>query len=272
MVAISACALPAPQTGELVTQSVAVARFETRINGTDLVPVTVYFRAAPDGRPEPGPKPGVVLIQGGFVETRRYSWLAEALADEGFVVAVPENELMLAFFSVGAGEAARRLLVEPPEGSLLDGLIDPSRIAVTGHSLGSVVAMKLALDGKFAAVALQAGFPDTADDSKLPSFTKPSLSLAGELDCSAKLDGVKDGWAKLSSPTALVVLPGVTHYQFTNDDAEDVKRACTPSATLADAHVGMRRALVGFLRAALSDGTVGETALRAVDGATVEVR
>lgn len=272
MVLLAACGLPAPRNGELVTQSVARARFEVRAGGTDLVPVTVYFRAAPDGRPEPGPKPGLVLIQGGFVETRRYSWLAAALADEGFVVAVPENELMLAFFSVGAGEAARELLVAPPKGSLLEGLVDGERLGVTGHSLGSVVALKLALQGNFDAVALQAGFPDPADEAQLPGFTKPSLSLAGEQDCSAKLDGVREGWAKLSAPTALVVLPGVTHFQFTNEDDEDVQRGCPPTRSLDEAHADMRQALAAFFRAALQDGTVGEPGLRAVRGAQVEVR
>ncbi len=272
MVLLAGCGLPAPQKGDLVTQGVAKAQFEARANGTDLVRITAYFPAKADGQPQPGPKPAVVFIQGGFVQTEQYSWQAVALAEAGYVVAVPEHELALAFFTGDAGEAARQLLVSPPPMSVLDALVDPSRIAVAGHSLGSVVALKLALQGTFAAVALEAGFPDTADLSKLPSFTKPSLSLAGAQDCSAKLEGVREGWSSLSAPTALVVLPGVTHYQFTNSDAEDVKRKCPPGRSLDEAHADMKAALLGFLAAALADGTVGEAALRAIPDATVEVR
>jgi dienelactone hydrolase len=255
-----------------VTQGVALAEFEVRATGTDLVKVSVYFPANEDGSPRPGPAPGVVFIQGGFVSTARYSWQAIALAEAGYVVAVPENALQLAFFTVDYGQAARALLAKPPAGSLLEGLVDPQRIAVAGHSLGSVVALKLALQDGFAAVVVEAGFPDTADLSKLPGFTRPSLSLAGELDCSAKLADVRKGWDSIPTSTAFVVLPGVTHFQFTNSDDEDVKRKCVPQASLGDAHELMRGALLGFLAAALADGTVGEPALRAIPGATVEVK
>lgn len=272
LVLLAGCGLSTPQKGEPVTQRVSRALFETRTNGTDLVRITTYFPSSSSGQPTPGLKPGVVFIQGGFVQTEQYSWQAVALAEAGYVVAVPENALALAFFSVDNGQAARALLASPPPASVLDGLVDAQRIAVAGHSLGSVVALKLALQGDFAAVVLEAGFPDTADLSKLPSFSKPSLSLAGELDCSAKLDGVRDGWNSLPSPTALVVLPGVTHFQFSNSDEEDVKRKCPPTRSLDEAHADITAAVVGFLGAALSDGTVGEAALRAIPNATVEVR
>ena len=224
---LSGCGLASPRSGEVVTQGVARAAFEVRANGTDVVHVTVYFPAQDDGTPQPGPRPGVVFIQGGFVATTRYAWQAIALAQAGYVVAVPENALELAFFTVDAGETARALLAAPPRGSLLEGLVDEGRIAVAGHSLGSVVALKVALQGRFAAVAVEAGFADTADLPALARFTRPSLSLAGSLDCKAKL---------------------------------------------ADAHEQIRAALLAFLDAALSDGTLGEPALRAIPGATVEVK
>lgn len=269
---LSGCGLASPAVGEVVSPGVARASFERRANGTDLVPITVYFPADERGAPRAGPLPGVVFIQGGFVSTGRYSWQGIALAEAGYVVAMPDNALQLAFFTVDYGQAARALLASPPRGSLLEGLVDPQRIAVAGHSLGSVVALKLALEGNFAAVVLQAGFPDGADLPKLPAFTTPSLSLAGELDCSAKLPDVRAGWESLPSPTALTVLTGVTHFEFTDSEAEDLKRKCVPSKTLDEAHAAMRAAMVGFLDAALREGSVGEPALRAIDGATVEVR
>lgn len=270
--ASTACGLAAPRAGTPVTADVARAVFEVRASGTDLVPTTVLYPAHADGTPRPGPHPAVVFIQGGFVATGRYEWLAEQLAQRGFVVALPENLLGLAFFSVDFGQAARRLLAEPPPGSLLEGLVDPARVAVAGHSLGSVVATKLALSGGFAAVALQAGYPDGADVPRLPGLGVPSLSLAGAGDCQAKEAPVREGWARLPGPSALVVLEGVSHFQFTRDDAEDVRRGCPPAAALGDAHARIVQAMTAFLDDALRGGGVGEAGLRAVPGATVEVR
>jgi hypothetical protein len=268
---LSGC-LAAPQVGVLVEPGVGRAVFETRTAGTDLIPVTVLFPARENGSLDGKARPAVVYIQGGFVSTARYEWQARELVKAGYVVALPENALQLAFFSIDAGEAARRLLVSPPRGSLLEGSVDSARIGVAGHSLGSVVALKLALNGQFAAVALEAGFPDTADVSMLPAFTKPSLSLAGSLDCSAKLDGVREGWGSLSSPTALSVLEGVTHYQFTDSQAEDDAKGCTPGVSLEEAHARISATLVGFFDAAIATGTVGQATLEAVPSSMVEVR
>lgn len=256
----------------MISPGVARAQFERRANGTDLVRTSVYFPADERGAPRAGPLPGVVFIQGGFVGTERYAWQAIALAEAGYVVAMPEHPLALAFFSVDSGQTARALLASPPRGSALEGLVDGQRIAVAGHSLGSVVALKLALQGGFAAVLLEAGFPDQADLPKLGAFSAPSLSLAGELDCSAKLAEVRAGWDALPSPTALVVLGGVTHYQFTDSDQEDLKKKCVPTKSLEEAHAAMHAAMVGFFDAALGEGRVGEPALRAIDGVAVEVR
>ncbi|MDP1830189.1 MAG: alpha/beta hydrolase [Archangium sp.] len=269
---LCSCGLAAPLTGRNVSPGVGRALFEVRTNGTDLVPMTVLFPSDDEGRALPGPRPAVVFIQGGFVGRSRYEWQGEALARAGYVVVLPQHQLDLAFFSIEYGQAARGLLVAPPPNSLLEGLVDPARVAVAGHSLGSVVAMKLALGGGFAAVVLEAGFPDSGDAAKVAAFTRPSLSLAGDLDCSAKVASVRAGWDTMPSPTALAVLEGVTHYQFTDADTEDRQRECVPRAELTDAHARISQAMLAFLDAALSDGTVGEPALRLVPGATVEVR
>ena len=271
-VLITGCTLAAPTSGKPVSEGVSRAEFEVRTNGTDLVKVAVLFPSTAAGSPLGTSRPAVVFIQGGFVGTERYEWQAEAVARAGYVVVLPENELDLAFFSVDYGQAARGLLVSPPNGSLLEDLVNPDRIAVAGHSLGSVVAMKLALGGGFAAVVLEAGYPDSADTAAAMAFTKPSLSLAGELDCSAQLASVRAGWNTIGAPTAFTVLEGVTHYQFTDADTEDRERDCTPSVELNDAHERIEQALLSFLDAAMSDGTVGEAGLRLIPRATVEVR
>ncbi len=265
-----ACA-PTLQVGEVTAPGVARARFEVRTNGTDLVPVDVYFPADEAGAPRGRGHPGVVFLQGGFVKTSRYAWQAAALARAGYVVALPENLLDLAFFSVGFGDAARELLARPPPGSLLDELVDGARVGVAGHSLGSVVATKLALGGGFRALALESGFPDPADHQALEGFSLPTLSLTGELDCQARVPDVRAGWERLGAPSALVVLPGVTHFQFTAGDDEDRRRGCPPTASLEAAHEGIAAALIAFFDGAL-DGRLDEARLLEVPGAVVEVR
>lgn len=262
---LTGCGLAAPRTGEVVEPGVARAVFEARARGTDIVEVTVIFPSDEAGAPLPTLHPGVVFVQGGFVSTKRYEWQARALARAGYVVAIPEHPLELAFFAVDTGDAARSVLTS------LD-YVDADQLAVMGHSLGSVVTVKLALGGGFQAAVLEAGYPDTADVAKLPTLGIPTLSLAGSLDCSAALSKVQEGWATLPSPSALVVLDGVTHYQFTDSQAEDEQRGCAPSIGIDEAHEKMEQALVGFLTSALTNGSVGEPTLRLIDGATVEVK
>lgn len=268
---LAGCKLAAPSTGQVVEPGVARAEFEVRARGTDIVNVTVIFPSDADGAPQAGRHASVVFVQGGFVSTTRYEWQARALARAGYIVTIPEHPLELAFFAMDTGEAAKQLLTSPPAGSLLDGHVDASKLVVMGHSLGSVVTVKLALAGGFSAAILEAGYPDTADISKLPALGMPTLSLAGSNDCSAKLDAVKEGWATLPSPSALVVLEGVTHYQFTDSQKEDEAK-CMPAATIEDAHAEMELALQLFLSTALDDGTVDKQLLEVVPHSTVETK
>jgi dienelactone hydrolase len=270
--ALLGCDLAVPRVGQPVAPGVASARFEVRARSTDLVDVQVLFPATDDGQPRPGPWPAVVFIQGGLVDAARYAWQGEALAKAGYVVALPRHQLDLAFFAIDNGAQARGLLVRPPPGSVLDGLVDASRIAVAGHSLGGVVATKLALQGGFNALALEASYPDGADLAALKAFTTPSVSIAGASDCTAPLEKVRSGWDALPAPTALTVLSGVTHFQFTDSDAEDVRRKCPAGVSLEDAHARVSGSLRAFLDAVNAGEGVGADALKAVPGAEVTTR
>ncbi|MBM4380911.1 MAG: hypothetical protein FJ086_16655 [Deltaproteobacteria bacterium] len=271
------CGLDAPARGTPLggaPLNVARARFEVRARPLDLLPVDVFFPADANGaalRVEGG-RPALVYVQGGAVPSADYHWLAQRLASAGFVVAVPSVASQLALFSVDDGEAARWLLVDPPAGSVLEGLVDASRVAVAGHSLGGVVAGKLALGGGFRALVLHASFTDPADEQRLPGLGMPVLSLAGGADCSAKPDSVREGFAKLPSPAARVMLPGVGHFQFTAQAETDRGRGCVPGVPLEAAHEGVARTTRAFLNGALSGRPLTVDGLAVVPGAEVEVR
>jgi len=140
---------------------------------------------------------------------------------------------------------------------------------VAGHSLGGVVAVKLALTRQFQALVLQASFPDRADGPALPALGVPSLSLAAAQDCQAKLADVTAGWATLPGPTALVVVPGATHYQFTESQREDEARGCAPDASLATTQARVLDVTHRFLVQALADGGVDGAALGPASEVTV---
>lgn len=272
---VAACS-PA-ERAEVLGEGVGRVQWQLRTNGTDLVPVTVFFPVDGDGAVKGAALPAVVQVQGGAVAPARYAWQAIELAKRGYVVAQPRHPSDLAFFAIDFGQLARSALIDPGahgiDGSVLQGVVNGERIAVAGHSLGGVVSVKLALQGGFRAAVVQASFPDTADDAKLSALGMPTLSLAGQGDCQAKEQAVRDGWAKLPSPTALVVLEGVTHFQFTESDAEDVRRGCAPSTSLADAQRRIIDATEAFLSGALSGSpSVNEAQLRAIPGALVETR
>jgi predicted dienelactone hydrolase len=265
------CSRPIPLSGSRAADGVARITFEVRANATDLMPLTVLFPADDTSRPSVSNAPALVYVQGGAVPTQRYEWHAIALAQLGFVVALPEHPNALALFATDNGQAARRTLTNAMDG-VLAGLVDGARVGVVGHSLGGVVARKLALDGGFKAVAVLASFTDPADTSRLVGSTVPSLHLTGTTDCFVSLADIRARWAQEPSPTVLMALDGVTHYQFTDSDAEDAQRQCTGAVSLADAHVRILQATAGFFREALAGQKLPVDALRSIPGATVEFK
>ena len=271
------CGLEAPARGTPLGGAplgVARARFEVRARPLDLLAVDVFFPADAGGAalPVEGGRPALVYVQGGAVPSADYHWLARVLAAAGYVVAVPSVASQLALFSVDDGEAARWLLVDPPRGSVLEGLVDPSRVAVAGHSLGGVVAGKLALGGGFRALLLHASFTDPADDARLPGLGMPVLSLGGTADCSALLGSVREGYGKLPSPAGLVLLEGVGHFQFTSQAETDRGRGCAPGVALEAAHDAIARTSRAFLDVALSGRPLTVDGLSLVPGAKVEAK
>ncbi len=258
------CGLAAPAQGTPVSPSAARARFELRAHATDLVPVEVTFPAEADGRPKAGRFPTLVYVQGGGVPVAQYRWLAQALAERGITVAMPEHPNALAFFAWDNGEATLSLLERPPAGSVLDGHVDPRRTAVGGHSLGGVVAAKLAPSRRFGAFIVHASFSDPADASALAGLVDvPSLTIAAEKDCQALLADVERGFERLPKPAALATVVGATHFQFTDSQLQDERRGCPPALPLDAAHTAIAELTTRFLQRAWADGGVDAAELSA---------
>lgn len=106
-----------------------------------------------------GPLPVVVFFYGGGWDSGTksdYGWAAQALAGQGFLVALPDYRIVPdvvfpTFIEDAAAATARVAEVAAQYGG------DPARLGVSGHSAGAHLAMMIALDRRYMAAA---GKPD----------------------------------------------------------------------------------------------------------------
>ena len=105
---------------------------------------------APDGE---GPWPVVVFFYGGGWDSGSkdlYGWVGQALAAQGFVVALPDYRIVPevhfpAFVEDAAAAVAHVVRIAADHGG------DPARLAVSGHSAGAHLALMIALDERYMA-------------------------------------------------------------------------------------------------------------------------
>ena len=195
-----------------------------------------------------GPYPLVVLSAGFAITPDSYAWLAEHLASHGLVVAAPRHEETLDPAQLWRSATdrprvvaeARRFVesVAAPGGDLA-GLVDPSTVAVLGHSYGGYTALAAGgarLDADafssgcagarqegdpivFLCDAVEPRFDDVvAADGNRPEPVDAVVSLAGD----AAMFG-EDGLASLTAP--LLVIGGTADqdspYEWTTRLAYD---------------------------------------------------
>jgi dienelactone hydrolase len=199
-----------------------------------------------------GPLPAVVVVQGGLVPIERYRWLGAQLAQRGAIVAMPTHPFDLPIFAID--HATRALFglrgASNDETDRLAGLVGTPAI-VCGHSLGGVVAAKAWRSSvAFQSLALFASYPEESDD--FAGRGGRVLSMVGGADQKATLDDVVKGAAAFDA-AQVVVVDGMTHYQWT-DDATDDEIASDSEPTLSDEAV---RAPVETLLGALLDEVAG---------------
>jgi dipeptidyl aminopeptidase/acylaminoacyl peptidase len=102
----------------------------------------------PRGR-EPANLPLIVLPHGGpaAVDSDRFDWWAQALAEQGYVVLQPNyrgSDLSAQFTAAGFGEWGRKMQTDLSDGVRYlakEGTIDPKRVCIVGASYGGYAAL-----------------------------------------------------------------------------------------------------------------------------------
>lgn len=167
----------------------------------------------PTGEDVPDHAPIVVFVQGGAVAAERYHWLAAHFASRGYATIVPHHPLDLAIFSTGNAQDALLGAWDDPE--FADALGEA--VAIGGHSLGGVVAVKGWLtEERFEAAFLLGSFPDPADDPTIRDGS-PVLSVVGSNDQSALPADVEAGFKRFGDPRWYAEVDGLNHYGWTDD-------------------------------------------------------
>ncbi|WP_191554643.1 alpha/beta hydrolase [Brevundimonas aurantiaca] len=120
----------------------------------------------------PGPHPVLVFFYGGGWDSGSrdlYGWAAQALAAQGFVVALPDYRLVPqvvfpAFVQDAAAATAAAAEAAADHGG------DPRRLGVLGHSAGAYLAMMITLDRRYMAAV------------ERPDLIRAAAGLAGPYD------------------------------------------------------------------------------------------
>ncbi|WP_339915242.1 alpha/beta hydrolase [uncultured Brevundimonas sp.] len=119
-----------------------------------------------------GPRPVLVFFYGGGWDSGSrtvYAWAAQALAAQGFVVAIPDYRLVpQARFPAFIEDAAAATAAVGAVAARYGG--DPARLGVMGHSAGAHLAMMITLDRRYMAAV------------ERPDLIRAAAGLAGPYD------------------------------------------------------------------------------------------
>jgi pimeloyl-ACP methyl ester carboxylesterase len=143
---------------------------------------------------------GLVFYPGAGVDFRSYAPLLREIASKGFLVAVPDMPLNIAFLG---RDAADDVILKFP---------DIQAWAVGGHSLGGVVAAYYAsAHSEVSGLVLWASYPA---DSSLRHSSIAVLSIYGSQDGLTTPDDIASSRALLPPGTSFVEISGGNHAQF----------------------------------------------------------
>jgi predicted dienelactone hydrolase len=210
-----------------------------------------------------GPYPIVLFSHGSCGYALQSTFLLPLIAARGYVVVAPPhpgNTLFDGLAVCGAPTSLASSFVERPQdmmfvldemlaanadgGSPFFGTLDPTRIAMTGHSFGGLTTYLVVGQDPRITVAVPMA-PATA--AGLAPLTIPSLLMQGEID--GRVDNVTATalYDAASPPKARVEILDAGHYAFSNGCFPSPD--CAPPATLDqnEAHAAVLRWVLPFL-------------------------
>ncbi|WP_455675439.1 alpha/beta hydrolase [Pradoshia sp.] len=150
--------------------------------------------------PREKPKGGIILYPGAKVEPEAYSYYAQGLADNNYLVIVPKVTLNFALLDINQAEI------------IMDEFNHITDWYVGGHSLGGVAAATYAYDHleDIEGLILLASYPSNSSD-----FSETDLpSLYAEFDGLTTPEKINDTKPLLSSEATLYEIKGGNHAQF----------------------------------------------------------
>lgn len=173
----------------------------------------------------PGRFPVVLFSHGMGGYRNQSSFLMTHLASWGFVVAAPEHPERGLSILVETGaptgdnapEAMRGALALLEQehvrtGSVLEGRVDASRVAVTGHSAGGGAVLEVANDPNVAAwVTFASGGFGTGGGPAIPSFM-----MAGAIDGIASVDQIASAYDRQSPDKRFLAIDRMGHLGFSD--------------------------------------------------------
>ena len=148
------------------------------------------------------PTTGYIFYPGGKVDPRSYAPMAQAIAEQGYLVVIPPMPLNLAVLS--PGEAADVIAAYP----------EIETWVIGGHSLGGSMAANYAKKhpDQISGLVLLASYPANSDD--LSQSDLMVLSMYGTNDLVADYEKIEASKALLPADTQFVPIEGGNHAGF----------------------------------------------------------
>jgi predicted dienelactone hydrolase len=210
-----------------------------------------------------GPYPIVLFSHGSCGYSLQSVFLMPLIAARGYVVVAPPhpgNTLLDGLAVCGSPQAQLDSAQERPAdmrfvldevlaanadaGSDFFGVLDPTRVAMTGHSFGGFTTFLVAAQDPRITVALPMA---PATPNGFTPFAVPSLIMLGEIDGRVSNPNAREAFAQASAPKFLVEIQDAGHYAFSNLCFPSPD--CQPPATLTqdEAHTAVLRWVIPFL-------------------------
>lgn len=233
-------------------------------DGPRTVSVTLYRPLMLDGSSAGGPYPLVVWAHGLDATPDDFDAVLRDWAARGYVIAAPAFPLTRRGAPGGPDRddylsqpgditfVVSRVLSEyGPAGTTRPGLVDPTEIAVAGHSLGAVSALavvsdRCCIDDRVTAAVV-------VDGTRLPfpgggavRRNVPLLVVHGDRDQVFPIAQGRDLYATAAPPRYMLALAGVPHTPFADRRSRAVTIAAV--ADFLDLHLGNRPGAAEALR------------------------